>query len=193
MATAFIARSTFLWRGALLGPFVGSPHSAVPNTGSNSRRPFARGGYQPLRARPRPLTSATTEARLSSQTPLTRFCNLSTRNPSTPTDDHSSHEALLSRPSLPDPTEADPSCEQRGTRTPLFREKPRLVPRRYLPHRPRSEEWAVRAATQRPTLSRPEHPVVVDQPPLEPEENSNSRLTNRGSRFHRPRERVWWS
>lgn len=147
-----------------------SPHSVVPNIGSSSRRPFAHSGCYPLCARPRPLASATTEARLSSQTPLTRFCNLSTRNPSTPTGDHSSHEELLSRPSLPDPTEVEPSCEQHGTGTSPFRKKPRLVPRRYLPYRPRRSELAVRAATQRPTRPRLEHPVVVDLPLREPEE-----------------------
>jgi len=92
-----------------------SPRSVVPNIGSNSQRPFAHSGIQPQCARPRPLTSATTEVRLSSQTPLTRFCNISTRNPSTPTNDVSSREEPLSYPSLLDPTEVDPSREQRDT------------------------------------------------------------------------------
>lgn len=147
-----------------------SPFSVVPSSGSSARRLFAQRGYQPRCARPRPLASATTEARLSSQTPLTRFCNLSTRNPSTPTDDHSSHEESLSLPSSPDPTEAEPSREQHGTETPSFRKTLRLAPRRRLPYRPRSRELAVRAATQRPTRPLLEHPVVVDWPPLEPEE-----------------------
>jgi hypothetical protein len=77
---------------------------------------------------------------------------------------------MLSLPTLPDPTEADPSCEQRGTRTTSFRLTLRLVPRRYLPHRPESGELAVRAATQRPTRPRSEHPAVADSPLHEPEE-----------------------
>lgn len=147
-----------------------SPRSVVPNVGSNSQRPFTRSGFSPLRARPRPLTSATTEARLSSQTPLTRFCNISTRNPSTPPNDVSSREEPLSYPSLLAPTEAEPNREQRDTGASFFRMTLRLAPRRRLPHRPRYGELAVRAATQRPTRPHLEHPVVVDSPLVEPEE-----------------------
>lgn len=53
--------------------------------------------FCPPPTRPRPLTSAATEARLLGQTPLTRFCNLSTRNSDTPTCVSSSHVTALSR------------------------------------------------------------------------------------------------
>jgi hypothetical protein len=52
-----------------------------------------------------------------SQTTLVRFCNLVNAKPSTPTNDCSSREAMLSLASPPDPTEAEPSCERYDTET----------------------------------------------------------------------------
>jgi hypothetical protein len=94
------------------------------------------------------------------------------------------------------PDRSRPSCEQHGAGTSSFRKKPRLVPRRYLPYRPRCSELAVRAATQRPTRPHPEHPVVVDSPPAEPEETravdwstEASTLTARTNGFGGPESR----
>lgn len=161
MATASLARNTFLWRGALLGPFVGPRARQCRTSGPAHAAPSPTVGVShcalgPVRL-PQPQPRLASRARRRSPDSAT----LSTRNPSTPTGDHSSHEELLSRPSSPDPTEIDPSCEQHGTGTSPFRKKPRLVPRRYLPYRPRRSELAVRAATQRPTRPRLEHPVVA--------------------------------
>jgi len=66
-------------------------------------------------------------------------------------NDPSSPEETLSLPSVLAPTEVESSREQHGTGTSSFRRKPQLIPRRYLPYRPRCGELAVRAATQRPT------------------------------------------
>jgi hypothetical protein len=63
------------------------------------------------------------------------------------------------------PDRSRPSCEQHGAGTSSFRKKPRLVPRRYLPYRPRCSELAVRAATQRPTRPHPEHPLSLTRHP----------------------------
>jgi hypothetical protein len=94
----------------------------------------------------------------------------------------------LSLASLPDPTEADPSCERYGTEAfPLG--KTWLTPRRRLPYRPGTEKSAVRAATQRPTLPLPEHPVVADSLPLNLRIQAVE-LASLGFLFRRPREWV---
>lgn len=119
-----------------------SPRSVVPNVGSNSQRPFTRSGFSPLRARPRPLTSATTEARLSSQTPLTRFCNFSTRNSSTPNERRFHTRRNTFAPVDARPDRSRPSRERYDTETSSFW-RPRLAPRRRLPYRSRSSELAI--------------------------------------------------
>ena len=108
----------FLWQGPLRELFTGTS-TGVPPAVSRSRHVPSLAAVLPPRARPRPLTSAATEARFLSQTPLTRFCNLSTRNPSTPTNGSASRGPKLSLFPLPDPTEAEPSCERHGTVTSL--------------------------------------------------------------------------
>lgn len=87
------------------------------------------------------------------QTPLTDFC-YQTPSTGTPANESSSHETTFSRISLP-MTEVT-SGERHGTGvTPSWPPKGR-------PHRPRTIETALRSATQRPTRTVLEHPVVAE-------------------------------
>lgn len=113
-------QDTFLWRGALLEPFAGSPFGACPawvqrSSSIRSAKVTNPRELGPVRL-PQPQPRLASRARRA----LTRFCNFSTRNPDTPTKDRSSHEpnafARLVRSAKPCGL---PSCEQYGTETSL--------------------------------------------------------------------------
>jgi len=85
-------QDAFLWQGALLEPFAGSPLGACPawvQRSSSVRSAVVANPRElgPVRL-PQPQPRLASRARRA----LTRFCNLSTRNPDTPTKDRSSHE-----------------------------------------------------------------------------------------------------
>lgn len=188
-----MTRSTFLWLGALLGLFVGprarqcrtsTPTHTVPSPAVEIIHPE----LGPVRS-PQPQPRLASRARRRS--PDSATFQRETRAHQRTTFPHPTSRFRTLR--CPTPTEVDPSCEQRSTGEPFSRTTLWLAPRRRLPHRPRHGELAMRAATQRPTQPRLEHPAVVDSPLVEPEEDWSSQLANRGLQSHRPRERVGWS
>lgn len=111
------AQSVFLWQGALLEPFVGALDRSLPDRVQRST-PLHIWRSEPPNARPRPLTSATTEVRLLGQAPLTRFCNLSTRSRTHQRTAEPHSKRMLSLAPMPCSTEAEPSCEQYDTEVP---------------------------------------------------------------------------